>query len=74
MMALPTTQEIASYMKARLLAELTGSVERLQMPGFPVDLLEECNFATKLIIKAARNQSKSPFIPSHCKDSQCVQR
>jgi len=58
MMALPTTQEIADYMKATFIAELTGSAEKLQMPRFPLDLLEECNFATKLVLKAVRNKSK----------------
>jgi hypothetical protein len=62
MMALPTTQQIASYMKSRFIAELTGSVDKLQLPRFSLDLLEECNFATILLLRAARNQSKSPFI------------
>ena len=73
MMALPTTQQIASYMKSRFIAELTGSVEKLQMPRFPLDLLEECNFASKLLLRAVRNKSKSPFMSSVCKDSQYVQ-
>lgn len=54
----PTTQQIASYMKSRFIAELRGATEQLQMPRFPLDLLEECNFATKLLVKASRNQSK----------------
>ena len=57
-MALPTTEEIASYMKSRFIAELTGSVEISEMPRFPLELLEECNFSVKLLIKAARNQSE----------------
>lgn len=32
------------------------------MPRFPLELLEECNFAAKLLLKAARNQSKSNFM------------
>jgi hypothetical protein len=60
MMAPPSTKEIGSYMKSRFLAELKGSVDKLQMPRFSVDLLEECNFATTLLVRAARNQSKSP--------------
>jgi hypothetical protein len=69
MMALPTTQQIASYMKSRFFAELTGSVEKLQMPRFPLDLLEECNFASKLLLRAVRNKSKLPFMTRVCNDS-----
>ena len=54
----PTTEQIAFYMGARFIAELRGSVEEIQMPRFPLDLLEECNFAIKLLVKASRNQSK----------------
>lgn len=61
MMALPTTDEIASYMKIRFIAELTDSVEQLQMPRFPLELLKECNFAAKLLVKTTRNQGKFSF-------------
>jgi len=68
MMALPKTQEIATYMTSRFLAELNGSVENFQMPRFPLDLLEDCNFATKLLVRAVGNKSKSSSMPSVCKD------
>ena len=58
MMDTPTTQQIASYMKSRFIAELRGATDKLQMPRFPLDLLEECNFAIKLLVKASKNQSK----------------
>jgi hypothetical protein len=54
----PTTQQIASYMKSRFISELRGATEELQIPRFPLDLLEECNFATKLLVRASKNQSK----------------
>ena len=73
-MAQPTTQEIASYMQSRFTAELTGSVDKLQMPRFPLDLLEDCNFAARLLLRAARNQSKSPFMPDFVMDSPKVNR
>jgi hypothetical protein len=73
-MATPTTHEIALYMQSRFSAELTGSVDKLQMPRFPLDLLEECNFAARLLVRAARNQSKWPFLPNFCKDSPNVNR
>jgi hypothetical protein len=69
MMALPTTQQIAAYMKSRFIAELTGSVEKLQMPRFPLDLLEDCNFASNLLLRAVRNKSKFPFMTRFCNDS-----
>jgi hypothetical protein len=50
-------------MKSRFIAELTGSVEKLQMPKLALDLLEECNFASKLLLRAVRNKSKCPFMP-----------
>src|ERR1700687_378762 len=74
MMALPTTHEIASYMQSRFTAELTGSVDKLQMPRFPLDLLEDCNFAARLLLKAARNQSKLPFMPDFFMNSPNVNR
>jgi len=58
MMDTPTTQQIASYMKSRFIAELRGATKKLQISRFPLDLLEECNFATKLLVKASKNQSK----------------
>jgi hypothetical protein len=74
MMDLPTTQDIASYMKSRFMAELTGSVEKLEMPRFPGDLLEDCNFATTLLLRAARNKSKSSFFMHCCMDLPSVYR
>ena len=54
----PTTHEVAAYMKKRFIAELKGSAGEVQLPRFPLDLLEECNFAIKLLVKATRNQSE----------------
>jgi hypothetical protein len=67
-MALPTTPEIAFYMKSIFLAELSGSVDKLQMPNFPLDLLEDCNFAIKLLSRAVRNKSEASFLSTICKD------
>lgn len=54
----PSTEEIASYMKQRFCAELKGNKEKLDLPNFPLELLQECNFAMKLLAQAIRNQSK----------------
>jgi len=62
----PTTEEIAFYMRSRFIAELNGTLEIFQMPRFPMDLLEECNFATKLLVKASRNQSKCKICIALC--------
>lgn len=62
MMDKPTTEQIASYMRSRFIVELKGAVEEIQMPRFPLDLLEECNFAVKLLVRASQNQSKSKFV------------
>lgn len=54
----PTTEEIATYLKAAFNAEMRGELGLLQMPRYSLDLLEECNFAAKLLVKATRNQSE----------------
>lgn len=54
----PTTHEVANYMKKLFAAELKGCAEEVPLPRFPLELLEECNFAMKLLVRASRNQSK----------------
>jgi len=57
----PTTEEIASYIKMALTAEWNGNLDNIELPKFPLDLLEECNFAVTQLIQAFQNQSNFFF-------------
>jgi hypothetical protein len=49
-------EEVAGYMEQLFIAESRG--ENIEMPRWPLDLLEECGYAVKMLIKAAQNQSE----------------
>ena len=59
----PTTEKIAAYMQKMFLAELKGYSKEVQLPSFSLDLLEERQYAVKLLVKAANNPSKSLLRP-----------
>ena len=45
-----TTKEITSYMKVVLIAKWNRNSDKIELPKFPLDLLEECNFVVKLLV------------------------
>jgi hypothetical protein len=58
------TEEIAAYLKARFLAELHREIKSFPLPNLSLDLQEDCNYAAKVLVQAAENQSKSDFLSS----------
>ena len=55
------TETIAAYMKAVFVAELQGNAERVPLPNWSLDqlnILEECNYASKVLVQATKNLSE----------------
>src|SRR5260221_1615540 len=55
------TENIAAYMKAVFVAKLRGNAENVPLPNWSLgqlDLLEECNYASKIMVQATRNLSE----------------
>ena len=53
-----TTEELATYMKRLFIAENKGRGDLLELATLPLDLLEECHYAIKMIMQAIRNKSE----------------
>ena len=51
------TREIAAYMHLLYEAELQGK-DDIPLPNWSLDLLEDCRYAVKVILKALRNESQ----------------
>jgi len=56
--AIQKTKEIASFLRNLFNAELHGT-DIVELPNWSVDLLEDCRYAVKIIVKAIKNRSKS---------------
>jgi hypothetical protein len=56
--AIEQTKAIASYFRALYNAEVRGMNEDVPFPNWPIHLLEECQYAVKIIATAIQNQSK----------------
>jgi hypothetical protein len=55
------TEIIASYLKAVFVAELRGDADNVPLPDWSMnqlDLLEECNYASKMLVQATKNLSE----------------
>ena len=62
MPGIDATARISAYLQSLFVAESAGKSDELKMPnGFDIDLLEDCHFAVKMITKAIKRQSESPF-------------
>jgi hypothetical protein len=55
-----TAEEIATYLKLLFTSQLKGNNEKISMPDFSIDLLEECHYAVRLLVEAVKNPSKWP--------------
>ena len=54
------TAHLATYVRSLFVSQMGRKSEELKMPmTFSLDILEECHFAVRLIIRALKNQSKS---------------
>ena len=51
------TREIPTYMHLLYEAELQGK-DDIPLPNWSLDLLEDCQYAVKVILKALRNESQ----------------
>jgi hypothetical protein len=58
MLAIQKTKEIAAYLRQLCAAELQSTDRHVPFPNWPIDLLEECHYAAKVIVQAIKNQSK----------------
>jgi len=52
------TEEVADYLQKLLISELRGGDEEPNMPDWPLEFLEEANYAVKLLLQAIKNKSK----------------
>jgi len=55
------TENIAAYMKSVFVAELRGNAEKVPLPNWSLDqldILEECNYASKVLVQATKNLSE----------------
>jgi hypothetical protein len=68
MFAIEKTKEIANYMRSLYTAEIEVGGEAVPFPNWPIDVLQECQFAAKVIAQAVRNDSKlSPLNVKCCR-------
>lgn len=51
------TEEIAAYMRHLFKAQVRGN-DNVPMPSWPIELLEDCRYAVKVIVNAVSNPSK----------------
>jgi len=57
------TELVATYLKTMVIAELHGKTEGVPIPDWgmewsKLELVEDCNFAAKMLVEASRNQSE----------------
>ena len=52
------TKDLANYMKAILRSELRGGEEWVPKPNWPMDLVQDCQYMVRIMIRAVRNESK----------------
>jgi hypothetical protein len=73
MLGIQNTKEVAAYLRKLCAAELQSNGRKVPFPKWPVDLLEECEYAAKVIVQAIKNPSKSlPLIITPWLTSQSV--
>lgn len=60
MLAIQKTKEIATYLRRLYTAEVLSTGENVPFPNLPIDMLEECRYAAKVIAQAVANESESP--------------
>ena len=57
MLAIQKTEEIAVYLRELFVAELQSRSD-VPLPNWSLDLLQDCQYAAKVIAKAVKNESK----------------
>jgi len=55
MFGIEKTKQISAYMRLLYDAELQGK-DDIPLPNWPIDLLEDCRYAVKVIVQGLNNQ------------------
>lgn len=73
MLVIQKTKGIAAYLCQLCTAELQSNSHVVSFPNWPIDLLEECHYAAKVIVQAIAYK-KSKYVLTTIKISMIVVR